>query len=405
MNILFVKLKEPKRETQKSVYMPPLGLWSMRTFLGDDHFVDICDEHMGADIADYLDKRRYNLIGISAQFSIQHKEYLRVAERAKQYGSRAKIIAGGFHASIAENKYVDEVVSGWGERYFKSDVKIDDIFFPWFLNEEMERYWKRGAPHDLQSKLYRWMSIETSRGCNRKCRFCGVRRFWGRWIGHSVGWVEMQLRFLRNRGIDEVFIEDDNVSFDYDRFVDILKLFEKLKMCWSCPNGIYIKSLEELIGNKQESLLRRSNCWRLSLPFETGTKKVAKLMKLDGKWIPFGRALALVKVLNDQGIRTCGFFMIGYPGETVEDMQRTLEYANKLPLGQRNIYIATPYPGTALYSLCKSKGYLTMDGEELYDNLLYTKGFIETPEWSPGYVEALKREDRDRAMRKKDGED
>jgi radical SAM superfamily enzyme YgiQ (UPF0313 family) len=111
--------------------------------------------------------------------------------------------------------------------------------------------------------------------------------------------------------------------------------------------------------------------------------------------MPFDGALSLVDALKAEGIKTCGFFIIGYPGETLDDMRKTLDYANTLPLDQRNIYIATPYPGTPLYEDCKREGWLVSDD---YKDLLYTKGLIQTPEFTPGQVEALKARDREAAI-------
>ena len=81
-NILFIKLEEPFKEKQKPCYVPPIGLWSMRTFIEEktcgEVSVDICDEHVGDNLIDMLCKKKYDIFGISAQFSIQHKEYRRM---------------------------------------------------------------------------------------------------------------------------------------------------------------------------------------------------------------------------------------------------------------------------------------------------------------------------------------
>jgi radical SAM superfamily enzyme YgiQ (UPF0313 family) len=111
--------------------------------------------------------------------------------------------------------------------------------------------------------------------------------------------------------------------------------------------------------------------------------------------MPFVDAFLLVDALRQEGIKTCGFFIIGYPGETLDDMRKTLDYANMLPLDQRNIYIATPYPGTPLYEECRQEGWLVSDD---YKDLLYTKGLIQTPEFTPGQVEELKARDREEAI-------
>jgi len=107
-----------------------------------------------------------------------------------------------------------------------------------------------------------------------------------------------------------------------------------------------------------------------------------------------------VNKLNNERIMTCGFFIIGNPGETKEDINETLEYANELPLDQRNIYIATPYPGTDLFDFCVKKGYINID-ENFYDSLLYTKGLINTEFISAKEIEEIKYKDRIQAIQKK----
>jgi len=124
-------------------------------------------------------------------------------------------------------------------------------------------------------------------------------------------------------------------------------------------------------------------------------------MALRGKWLPFDEANTLVKNIKNMGIKTVGFFVIGYPGENINDIKATLEYANSLPLDDRHIHIAIPYPGTPLYDLCKQKGYLTVDGEALYEELLCSNGLIKTDEFDPQIMEKIKKDDRDEAIKRK----
>jgi len=394
MRILLVKLKEPFKETQKPCYMPPLGLWSIRGAINNKDSVDICDEHIGDNIESFLDKNKYDVIGLSVTFSIQHFEYLRVAKIAKASG--AFVLAGGIHAgAIDKPEYVDLVIKGGGEQYFNKDVQFA---IPDFSIDELERYWIKMAPHDLESKTNKWINIETSRGCFNLCSFCGIRELWKSWTFLPTEDVKKYFSFLKFIGIEEVFIEDDNVAWDQVRFLEILNLLKKNSFFWSTPNGIFIKNIA---SSHILDTIFETKCWKLSLPFETGKKSTAKLMNLGNKWIEFEYAYDLINKLKENNIKTAGFFIIGYPGETLKDMQETLDFANSLPLDGRNIHIATPYPGSPLYKLCKENNYLVTDGEELYKNLLYTKGLIKTPDFTPQEVENLKKEDRDKAIKRK----
>jgi len=399
VRILLIKLREPTKPTQKSTYMPPLGLWTLKTFIERDpsYTVEVADEHTGDQAALLWGTARYDLIGLSAQFSIQHAEYVRSAKRLMQ--SDAFVIAGGFHASaVPEPEGVKETWAGEGEPRFQRFLNLageptgPTCRIP---DGALERYWNLAAPHDLQSKTQRWMSLETSRGCYLDCGYCGVRRYWGAWRPVPMDRILAQLDHLCSRGVEEVFIEDDNVNAVDDHFEAVVAALRERGLWWSTPNGI---SAHRLLGHTKRLA---PLCWRVSLPFEAGSARSAELMGLGRKWMPFDKALSLVKALRGEGILTAGFFIIGYPGETLEDMQRTLDYANALPLDQRNIYIATPYPGTRLYERCIEEGWLAKKDEQLYDALLYTVGLVNTAEFKSEQVEQLKWRDRAAALARK----
>jgi magnesium-protoporphyrin IX monomethyl ester (oxidative) cyclase len=407
--ILLIKLNEPFREKQKPCYVPPIGLWSMKTFIEEKTEgvvnVDICDEHVGDDLVNILCKKRYDMFGISVQFSIQHSEYRRVVGFLKYLYPDTPIVVGGFHAAAVE-KLIDvkEVCHGEGEFFMMKQLgydfdgaTMDSLPYPTFKKKDLKKYWNKKAPHDLESKTNKWMTIETSRGCNRNCSFCGVPKYWGKWRCHTTNHISNYSEYLVSKGVKELFIEDDNLSLSKERFLNLIDVFKDNNLWWSTPNGIQAST----IYNKEVlKKLEGSTCWKLSLPFETGSENGRDLMKLKGKWMPYEKALKLVKILNNSDIKTVGFFIIGYPGETIDDIKRTLEYANELPLAGRHIHIAIPYPGTPLYDLCKENGYMTIDGEELYDQLLVSNGLITTPEFNPEIVEEIKKKDRDEAIKR-----
>jgi len=411
MKILLIRLKELFFENQKLCCVPPVGLWSIRTYIKtySDAEVEICDEHMGQKIEDFLNNVNYDIIGISVQFSIQHSEYLKMAKKVRQLNQNATIIAGGFHASAVEKpKEVDEIVHGEGEGYFsrlffgKEIEDFDSIPYPQFDIKEIEEYWRIDKAHDLESKTKKWITIETSRGCSNKCSFCGIPRFWGKWKGHSAEYLYDHFKYLKDKGIEEVFIADDNLSANRARFLKLIEHLNNLGIWWSAPNGIQVNTI-----NNPEVLnaLEGSTCWKLCLPFETGVKSSAKLMNIGGKYMEFDKAFNLVISLKNIGIKTNGFFVIGYPGETMDNVKETLEFANSLPFDGRHVHIASPFPGSPLYDLCKEKGYLVYDGEELYKQLLLADGgLIKTDKIDPKELFEIKAKDREDAIeRRKQG--
>lgn len=367
MRILLVRPKEC--EKQKPCVMPPLGLWSIRTYHREHEFV-ICDEHAGDSIFDAL-RKKFDRIGISAQFSTQDEEYRRLCDIARWH---APVAAGGPHAAFSEVPPGVDVCPGLGEGFFGKPVfYLRDIPMPQFSTDEIQRYLDAGLPHNHTSKTDRWMSIETSRGCNNSCGYCAMPGFWGKWDGRDPKDIELYLDYLAGHDIHEVFIEDDAVNEDEDRFIELIKAFQRRCVWWSCPNGLLAHKLTDRVLRELEG----STCWRLSLPIETASEKTATLMGLGRKWVPPHAAAFLAARLREMGIQTCGFFVVGYPGESMEDIQRTASLSRYAGFDQSNVYAATPYPGTRLESICKRKGLLVGDG------VRYTEPCIQTDQFGP----------------------
>lgn len=378
MRLLLIKLREPVGPNMRQTFTPPIGLWAIREAARDHGWECVVVDR---NIGDPLPlEEKFDVVGISAQFSQQHDVYVSTTSEVAVAWPNARIIAGGFHAAATPAlPGIDAVCRGPGEPFL---FPGEEATCPKPERWELERYWVLGAPHDLISRTDRWITIETSRGCGRHCGFCGVHDYWG--SPSAIAGIPEYLVYLRSIGVEELFIEDDNM---------LLRGVPRglSEFAWSCPNGVEIRSalrhLDELAG-----------CWRLSLPFETGSQRTATLMQLGSKWLMHDEAVEAVERISGSGIRTCGFFIIGYPGETLDDMRQTLDYANSLPLDDRHIYIATPYPGTELYRTCKRRGYLRHDGVDLYRRLQYTVGLIDTPEWSAEDVQEIREADRAAAI-------
>jgi len=385
---LLIKLREPGMDGQRRCVMPPVGLWSLREYL-QKHGCSctVCDMHAG----DIPDGKHYDIIGLSVQFSIQADEYRHLAERCRGYCDH--LIAGGVAAAFMDApEGVEAVCHGSGERFLAERFGIGDgeHVYPKPSRKELGRYWALGLPHDLKSATRKWVSIEFSRGCDNHCTFCASNAYWGGLEYFDLDSAAAHLAYLKKLGVEELFIEDDNFAQDEGQFRGILALVEHYGFKWSAPNGIYKK---HILANL--AAIKDSGCWRLSLPFETGSEHSARLMGLGGKYMPYPDSRELVGALTGHGIDTSGFFIIGYPGETLEDIAMTLTYANALPLGQRGIYIAMPYPGTALGLICGCMG-IQFDPAQA----LYSRAQISTHEWTAHDIELIRQMDRLQAKAK-----
>ena len=174
-------------------------------------------------------------------------------------------------------------------------------------------------------------------------------------------------------------------------FLELMKLFEEYKFYWSTPNGFSAKTL---LDDECFDAIKRTNCWRIQVAFDATTNKSAQLIDMKSKFVEYEDAYKISVKLKETGISSVGFFLIGYPGQTMQDMKDTLDFANSLPLDGRHIHIATPYPGTDLFRQCVENNWLDCKPEEIYSRLINNKSYqfsvIRTPEFTPKEVVELR---------------
>jgi radical SAM superfamily enzyme YgiQ (UPF0313 family) len=409
MKILLVKLKEP---VINAPITPALGLWSLKAIakmVDPTIQIDIIEMAINEDIENWIPD--YDVIAISAMFSVQHYEFLKCAAIAKGFGK--KVIAGGIHASVVAIKYpdlVDEICFGEGENWFLKFLGSDKILkleefpnpYPDNLKIEMFPYWLRKKPFGLTSKTEKWVPFETSRGCPRSCDFCIAPSYWGHWRPHSLSVLNDRMSYLADQGIEEVFMSDDNMSANKQHFLNVMERFKYYKFYWSTPNGFSAKTI---LDDECFTAITKTNCWQLQIAFDATTNKSAELIDMKTKFVEYEDAMKISKRLKETGIKSVGFFLIGYPGQTLKDMEETLAFANSLPLDNRHIHIATPYPGTDLFDKCIHNGWLDCEPHEIYSRFIHNKSYqisiIKTQDFSPQQVVELRNKDREAALKRK----
>jgi magnesium-protoporphyrin IX monomethyl ester (oxidative) cyclase len=269
------------------------------------------------------------------------------------------------------------------KRRFVED--LDSLPFPARDLLPMELYQQIGVPHLLHTERKRFSTVITSRGCPAKCSFCSSWKFWGnRYRARSPESILDELELLvRDYGIEEVQFEDDNISLDPARFKQILQgmLDRDLKLSWSTPNGLALWTLDrDIIG-----LMKQSGCYEITLAIESGCQEV--LDHIIHKPLKLKKIPVLIEEIQRVGIRTSCFFIVGFPGESLEQMKQTFETPRKLGLTYAWFFIANPLPGTRLYEICEQAGYLKNGFD--FTNNSFSRCNIETPQWSARQVEAL----------------
>lgn len=223
----------------------------------------------------------------------------------------------------------------------------------------LENYWSLRFAHGPQSSA-RYLPLLTSRGCPFACRFCVApatnRRKWrARSARHVVD--EMQAHVERF-GVREFHIEDLDPTVDDKRTRAICEeiLERGLDVTWKVVAGT---KAETIRSEETVDLMARAGCKYVSISPETGSPRVLELM---GKPFDLDHAVRVAKRMTEAGIRTQACFVLGFPGEEPEDLQRTREmvrYLTRQGVDEVALFIITPVPGSSIFSGLEGYGSLS----------------------------------------------
>ncbi|MEM3101510.1 MAG: radical SAM protein [Candidatus Nitrosotenuis sp.] len=212
------------------------------------------------------------------------------------------------------------------------------------------------APIGAFSKKYPLTSISTTRGCPYSCTFCANNTIMGRKVrGRSVESVLAEMELLHDKyGVREFQIIDDNFTWKKEIVVGVCEGI--IKRGWdialSFPNGVRLATLDEEILR----LLERAGCYSLGLGIESGSPKTLKDMKKAQKVEEIIEKVNLIHRVTK--IRTTGFFIIGYPTETREDILLTIKLSKELPINRAQFTICLPVPGSEMTKQLLESGKL-----------------------------------------------
>ena len=321
-----------------------------------------------------------DVVGIHLSLSIYETPALEVAKITKEIDERIVTVLGGVHSTVSSDKLikntnVDYIISGEGELSFIELLKnlnhkkkrglvipgkrIDDLNklpMPAYHLMDMEKYFEINLPHNHFTKGNRVAGILTSRGCHELCIFCSAWRVFGRRfrIRTTINIKEEIDYLIENYGIDEVQFLDDNMTLNKKRTFQICDFMKSYNIPWCTPNGVSIKT----ISTDLLKAMKESGCYRITYAIESGNQKVnTGLLK---KKIDLKKAMETILETKKIMEVHC-FFMIGIPGETLEDMQDTFNFIKEASPDSMSMSIAVPLLGTELFDLCSKNNYLSTD--------------------------------------------
>jgi len=406
INPPYTRYKEPV-EIQAD---EPLGLMCLAAYLREHRKeVEIFDAFQGREnvldegqfywsglrreeIREKILEAKPSLVGITSMFTMHSKGAHDVAKIVKGICRETLVILGGSHPSalpewVLEDENIDMVVIGEGEvtllEIMEKHEKGEDISMtPGTVvrqNGHIIRNEERPFVQNLDSlplpardmvdmniylnEPYRSLfamkpprlNIMTSRGCTGKCVFCSIHSIWRhRCRTRSAERVMEEIEMLVHKyGARELAFIDDNLTFSKTRMKKICSeiIRRKLDIKWCTPNGVAIWTLDEELLD----LMKASGLYKITFGIDTASKRTQEF--IHKTHLDLDKAKKIIKYCNKIGMWTHASFIIGFPYETREDIEATINYAVESELDFAAFFIATPFPGTPLYEICKSEGF------------------------------------------------
>jgi len=381
-----------------STVAPPHALLSIAApLVAQGYTVGIIDqrtEPIGKKLTEYITNDTL-CVGISCMTGTQVGHALELARRVREV-SNAMIIWGGPHPSVvpyqtAKHALVDMVVVGEGDQTMlelvsklkhKGNVEyafrdiggivygdeeslvitperplicVEDLLpTPWELID-VEKY----IHPDMYVKGLRVLDIgQTSRGCPFQCGFCSSATIRKRkWRAMSVDKsVRMIMEAVQRFNLDGIWLRDDEFYIDRKRATAICEAIEPLGIRFYTSGtrvDVFNKATEEEVA-----ALKRAGAHTLKFGAESGCQRILNLMK---KGITPQQSLTTAHRCKEHDITPVYSLIVGYPGETFEEIDQTIDFAYRLQLFNPNakletMAIYTALPGTPDFELAEKRG-------------------------------------------------
>jgi radical SAM superfamily enzyme YgiQ (UPF0313 family) len=136
---------------------------------------------------------------------------------------------------------------------------------------------------------------------------------------------------------------DDIFNLDYKRVLEICRLIGErgLKIRFCFPNGLRT----DLLDRNILLAMQKAGAYSICIAVETADKDIQKKIR---KNLDLEKVRQNIAIAADMGLFTWGFFMLGFPGETRQQMEKTVQYALKSKLHGALFQGLVPFPGTAI---------------------------------------------------------
>ena len=333
------------------------------------------------EIIDYIRDFDPHLVGVSQMFSYLEPVCKSIFKLVKKIDPKITTVWGGTHPTVEaesclNDNNVDYIIMGEGEAPILELIKrinnnesvqgmpslayVNEFGLPYISNDrlwiddldnhvvpdrskfDLTKYQKANADYTGKKTF----NMVTSRGCPFACTFCSAPTFYQkRYKGRSPENVVDEMELLINQyGAEVIIVEDENLTVEKKRLEAIMDemIRRKIKVKWIAEVGLTIAYLDMNLISK----LKQTGFIELRLALESGDAEMLKTMK---KPLILKKARRVVKEAREAGMRCVSFLLMGMPGETIKQMQNTVDFAEEIGFDWNIISMVLPLPGTEIH--------------------------------------------------------
>ncbi len=395
MNILFVN---PKPLDAYTVYGPSLGLCYLSSYLKEHGITTIQGVDLNLDSPSklILAIEQSDLVGIYCSTKALSSA-LEIAKLAKKQNKI--VVVGGPHPSVRpeevlQNPDVDYLILSEGEESFYALMKalegggnLSDIDgFGYKINNTLKINPRRNYIKNLDTipfpdrDLFRFdysrsVTLCATRGCPYHCANCQPA-------------LSLQTCAFRMRSVENVIAElqqvaagkgvhfiDNDLTVNRKWMVHFCErvLSEKINFTWGCQGRVNTLDRELL------SLMKKAGCENIGIGIESGSQKL--LDNFLRKQINLEKAKKLIDDSKAVRLPLHGWFIIGIPTETKQEIEQTIDFALSSDLASVGFSIGTPWPGTVFHKVATENNWITANSWGDFNEKRFSR--LRTSHWGP----------------------
>jgi len=180
-------------------------------------------------------------------------------------------------------------------------------------------------------------SLIVTRGCPFSCDFCS-KPVWGDLFRKPpLEKVFREIEEIRSLGYTSLWIADDCFTLDSEYLTAFCRemIRRGVPIGWTCLSRV------DRLTTGLVDLMKRAGCLRVYLGLESGSNETLRLMN---KRVTVEQGIRAVHLFSRAGIGTAGFFMVGYPKETIDRSKRPLPLSCRSPSMKPGSPFPSPFP-------------------------------------------------------------